>query len=102
ALAVAMAVANAGAEWRRGLAGTVTVQVLPVAGEDGPAAVAARTARALDIVRATPGVARAEPLAAERVAQLLEPWLGGGTALSDLPVPSLIDVTLAEGAAFDG
>jgi cell division transport system permease protein len=93
ALAVAMAVSNAGHHWRAGLAGTLTVQVLPRGGEDA-AAFDARVAAALAAVRAAPGVARAEVLPQDRVAALLEPWLGKGASLADLPLPRLIDVAL--------
>jgi cell division transport system permease protein len=98
ALALAMAVANAGGQWRQGLSGTLTVQVLPRGGEDS-AALDARVGAVLAALRAEPGVARAEPLPQARVAALLEPWLGAGASLADLPLPRLIDVTLAEANA---
>jgi cell division transport system permease protein len=100
ALAVAMAVANAGSAWRHGLAGTVTIQILPRGGEDA-AAFDARTRETLSLARREPGVARAELLPQDRVASLLEPWLGQGASLSDLPLPRLIDVTLSEERSFD-
>jgi cell division transport system permease protein len=100
ALAVAMAVANAGAAWRHGLAGTVTIQVLPRAGEEANG-LDARTRDTLALVRAQPGIARAELLGQDRVAALLEPWLGEGASLSDLPLPRLIDVTLSDDRVFD-
>jgi cell division transport system permease protein len=33
--------------------------------------------------------------------KLLEPWLGGGAIDAELPIPAMIDVDLAEGAASD-
>lgn len=100
ALAVAMAIANAGANWRHGLAGTVTVQVLPRAGEDD-SGLNARVTRTLAILHESPGIARAEALPQSRVASLLEPWLGEGASLADLPLPRLIDVQLTEDRSFD-
>lgn len=94
ALAVAMAVSNAGQQWRQGLAGTLTVQVLPRGGEDARG-LESRVAATLAALRDAPGVARADLLAQDRVAALLEPWLGEGAALADLPLPRLIDVTLS-------
>jgi cell division transport system permease protein len=88
-------VSNAGQQWRQGLAGTLTVQVLPRGGEDA-SGLETRVAAALDALRESPGVARAELLAQDRVAALLEPWLGKGATLADLPLPRLIDVTLAD------
>ncbi len=101
ALAVAMAVANAGAEWRQGLAGTLTVQVMPIQGAPAKDDVEARTARAVDLLRKSDGVARVEPLAPARIAELLKPWLGDRENLADLPLPRLIDVTLAAAAPAD-
>ncbi len=101
ALAVAMAVANAGAKWRQGLAGTVTVQVMPLPQTAGVGTVEARTARALELLRQTRGVAHAEALPDARIAELLQPWLGPQQNLADLPLPRLIDVTLARGAPAD-
>jgi cell division transport system permease protein len=95
-----MAISNASERWRRGLEGTYTVQVMPLAGED-EAALDARVARAVALATETPGVARAEPLARARIAQLVEPWLGGGATMADLPLPRLIDVRVADGHAFD-
>ena len=61
ALAGAMVLSTAGAKWRSGLAGTLTVQIVPVGGE-GPEALDERTRAALSLLRATAGVERAEAL----------------------------------------
>ncbi len=101
ALAVAMAVANAGAQWRQGLAGTLTVQVMPLPQTPGAGTVEARTARAVALLRKSPGVAQAAALTESRIAELLRPWLGDRENLADLPLPRLIDVRLAPGAPAD-
>ncbi len=101
ALAVAMAVANAGSEWRQGLAGTLTVQVMPLSQTPGAGTVEARTSQAVALLRKTPGVAHADALTESRIAQLLKPWLGGQENLADLPLPRLIDVTLTATAPAD-
>ncbi len=85
--------------WSLSLSGAVTVQ-LPPADGDGPEARAARLAAVRDILRATPGVAGTAVLAEDRVRSLLVPWLGEGLA-ADLPLPALVDVRLAPGAAVD-
>jgi cell division transport system permease protein len=69
--------------------------VLPRGSEDA-GGLDARVSAVLAVLRAAPGVARAELLAQDRVAALLEPWLGEGATLADLPLPRLIDVTLAD------
>jgi cell division transport system permease protein len=56
--------------------------------------------KALAILGASPQVAAATPIPADDVTALLEPWIGSA-ALSDtlqLPIPRLIDVTLAPAA----
>ncbi|WP_207479902.1 cell division protein FtsX [Arenibaculum pallidiluteum] len=101
ALAGAAAVHGLAQRWDSGLSGSLTVQVAPAAGR-GPASLQARLDAALGVLRETPGVAAAEPLDAQAVGGLLSPWLGGdGNLLRELPLPGLIDVTLAPGAAVD-
>lgn len=39
-----------------------------------------------------PGVANARPLADQELVALLEPWLGAGNVMADLPLPQLIEV----------
>ncbi len=102
ALAGALSVNSAVSRWNRDLTGTLTVQVPPA--EDSSAAGRALEAERLDTVvrllRATPGVARVAPLDRSQAAALIEPWLGA-EALEDLPLPRLIDVTLAPGREVD-
>ena len=102
ALAGAMAVSDMADRWSGGLAGGLTVQVAAAspgrpASSGGSALppLAGRVEAALTILRATPGVRAAEPLSAEAVSRLLEPWLGAGAASDPLlPVPALIDVAV--------
>lgn len=98
ALLAALAVADLGGRWERGLTGALTVEI-PAA--DTVAADTARLQRALEIVRAEPGIARAEPITTAKLLDLLAPWLGAGAVAEDLPLPQLIDVTLSPGGAID-
>lgn len=102
ALAAAMVLSGAGAKWRAGLSGTMTVQIVPV-GAEGPEALAERVQTALALLRATPGIASAEALPETHVLKLIEPWIGKGGLAGDLglPLPRLIDVQLAERATID-
>lgn len=52
---------------------------------------------ALELIRATPGVASADLLSEADMRALLAPWLGEGPDLALLPLPVLIDVALQEG-----
>ncbi|MEE8333489.1 MAG: cell division protein [Alphaproteobacteria bacterium] len=102
ALALVMILSAAGQQWRTGLAGTLTVQIIPVAGADS-AATDALARRAIKLLRATPGIASAASVPDVQVAALLEPWLGKDALSADmnLPVPRLIDVRLIAGGAID-
>jgi cell division transport system permease protein len=75
----------------------VTIQVRTGAGRD----IEADVAKAADIASKFPGVAGVRIYSREESARLLEPWLGPGIDLKDLPVPRLIVVKLAAGATFD-
>ncbi|MSO92418.1 MAG: cell division protein [Rhodospirillales bacterium] len=100
ALAGVLALNETAGRWNRGVAGTLTVQILA-----GPDAIQgndeARVKAALGILRATPGIVRAEAIADSATAALLEPWLGGAGAIADLPLPKLIDVEMASEGSVD-
>jgi cell division transport system permease protein len=84
-------IASASSTWRTDLSREVTIQVRPRQGRD----LERDVARVAEIVRAAPGVTGVrvnDKAASER---LLEPWLGAGLDLSELPVPRLIEVSVA-------
>ncbi|GGK25365.1 cell division protein FtsX [Salinarimonas ramus] len=83
--------------WRASVAREATIQIRPRAQID----IEALVAQAAALARETPGVAAAEPYSAEESAQLLEPWLGAGLDLGELPVPRLVVVRLEPGADPD-
>jgi cell division transport system permease protein len=94
--AVMLVRAGAG-EWQSEVAREVTIQVRPVAGRD----IEADVAKAVAIARAAANVAEVRPYSKEEAARLLEPWLGTGLALDDLPVPRVIVVRIAPGRTLD-
>ena len=85
-------VRDASREWQLDIQKEVTVQVRPIEGVD----TAAETAKAAALVRATKGVASADVLDDAANARLLQPWLGTGFDLADLPIPHLITVRLSD------
>ena len=104
ALAGSLVLAGMASRWENGLTGRLTVQISPQPDTPGrgsdPEMVAPlvqRTEVALALLRATPGVLRAEPVTAATTHKLLEPWLGTAL-LDDLPLPALIDVQVAPGS----
>jgi cell division transport system permease protein len=85
-------VRDASRDWQLDVLREVTIQVKPIDGVD----LEKEAAKAAAIARKTPGVASVEVLDASENAKLLEPWLGTGLDLSDLPIPRLIVVKLAD------
>jgi len=84
-------VRDASRDWQLDIQREVTVQVKPVDGVD----ITTATNQAADIARRTPGIAGVDVLSADEDAKLLQPWLGTGFDIADLPVPRLIAVRLA-------
>lgn len=111
ALAGLMVLSTAASGWGRGLTDTLTVQIPPAASmaskdgvSDANSAPEARVDRALEVLRATPGVAQAKALSREELLALLEPWLGSGQFTEELSLPALIDVKLKahSGVSLEG
>ena len=46
-------------------------------------------------MRAQPGIVEVRPFTKDESAKLLEPWLGSGLSLDDLPVPRVIVARVA-------
>src|SRR5215510_5761083 len=92
-----MLVRAAATEWQADVAREVTIQIRPVAGHD----IEMEVVKAVVIARASAGIAEVRPYSKEETAHLLEPWLGSGLQLDDLPVPRLIVVRIAPGATPD-
>jgi cell division transport system permease protein len=87
--------------WRSDLTDAVTVQILPNAEGETTQDQAARVAAAVKFLMDVPGITSAAPVAHEEIVRLLEPWLGSGNIIDDLPLPALIAVHLQPGAAFN-
>jgi len=73
------------------------VQIIPSSGRDTDADVA----RAATVVKNFAGIADVQAYTKQQSAKLLEPWLGTGLTLDELPVPRLIVVKIARGATPD-
>jgi cell division transport system permease protein len=101
-LASVMLVSDAGRGWRVDLAGKLTVQIMPEGeGEDASKALEARVRMAEQFLAGETGIIHMETLSDERIAKLLEPWLGPLSREDGLPIPKLIDVQLAPGSDID-
>jgi cell division transport system permease protein len=91
---------GAAGEWRMDVVREATIQLRPMPGRD----LDADARKAAEIAKAAAGIADARAFSKEETERLLEPWLGAGADLGALPVPRLVQVKVAAGAApdFDG
>jgi cell division transport system permease protein len=90
-------VIRSASEWQSEVAREMTIQVRPTANRN----VDAEVAKAVAIARATSGIAEVRPFSRQDSARLLEPWIGAGHMLEDLPVPRLIVVRTQSGQQPD-
>ena len=90
-------VSASAAEWQSEVASEITVQVRPVPGRDLDRDAAAVT----QAVRAQSGIVEVRPFTKEESSKLLEPWLGTGLSLDDLPVPRVIVARVQPGSTLD-
>jgi cell division transport system permease protein len=90
-------VARASSDWRGAVSNEMTIQVRP----DVRRNIEQDLARAAAIAQGAAGVAQVRTTPRAESDRLLEPWLGAGLQLAELPVPRLIVVTIAAGSRPD-
>jgi cell division transport system permease protein len=90
-------VSASAAEWQSDVASEITIQVRPVTGRD----LERDSNAAVDAIRSQPGIIEVRPFTKEESAKLLEPWLGSGLSLDELPVPRVIVARVAPGSTLD-
>src|SRR5882757_10845188 len=86
----ALLVADASQAWRSDVLRDATIQVKPRPGDD----VESLVAKAVAVAAQAHQVESAHALSKAESESLLEPWLGAGLDLSELPIPRLILVRL--------
>src|SRR3984885_8399029 len=86
----ALLVADASQAWRSDILRDATIQVKPRPGDD----VESLVAKAVTIATQAPQVDSAHALSKVESEKLLEPWLGAGLDLGQLPFPRLVLVRL--------
>jgi len=84
-------------EWQSDVASEITIQVRPQDGRNLDKDVAA----IVDAMRTQPGIVDTRPFTKEESSALLEPWLGRGLSLDDLPVPRVIVARVSPGSTLD-
>lgn len=90
-------VRDTAAVWQTQIAREATIQIKPVEGLDMEAALPA----AQKLAASFAGVRSATIVGRDATARLLEPWLGSGVDLDELPVPRLVIVTIDPAAPPD-
>src|ERR1700732_2140042 len=90
-------VSASAAEWQSEVASEITIQVRPSPGRD----IDRDDAAATEARRAQAGIVEVRPFTKGESAKLLEPWLGVGLSLDDLPVPRVIIARVSPGTPLD-
>jgi cell division transport system permease protein len=93
----AILVSDVSQDWRSNVAREMTIQVKPMPGR----VLGDDEAKAEAIARATAGIAEVKAFTKAESERLLEPWLGVGLDLGQLPVPRMIVVKLAQDSSVD-
>jgi cell division transport system permease protein len=101
ALGASLIASRAAEGWQKGLSDRVTVQILPPESGDIAGGLKAETAAALAVLNATPGIVHARALDNSEIEALVEPWIGKSGAVAGIPLPQLIDASLAPGEGVD-
>src|SRR5205814_5738198 len=90
-------VSASAAEWQSEVASEITIQVRPAAGRD----IDRDAAAVAEAMRGQPGIVEIRPFTKSESAKLLEPWLGSGLSMDDLPVPRVIVARVQPGTVLD-
>lgn len=90
-------IADASSDWSRSIAREVTIQIRPMAGRD----IEADVKTAADLARRVRAIEAVRVFDRQEGEKLLEPWLGSGLDLGELPVPRLVVLKFAAGDTPD-
>ena len=93
----AVLVSDVSSGWRQDVAREMSIQLKPVTGRN----IELDIKKVEEIARATPGVKDVTALSPSESERLLEPWLGTGLDLKELPVPRMIVLKLASDTQID-
>ena len=90
--------------WNQSILGSLTVQIMPINDANQEKAAAETLAyqeKAIEFLQTVEGVIKVTPLDDEQLKNLIQPWLGDGVNIENLPMPRIIDVKLASDAEID-
>ena len=92
------------ATWNNSILGSLTIQVMPVNDtneEKSKAQTLAQQEKAVELLKNKFEVEKVTPLNDDQLHKLIQPWLGDGVNVQDLPMPRLIDVKLKKNVEVD-
>ncbi len=90
--------------WNESILGSLTVQIMPVNHVNRDKALAetlAHQEKAVEFLGSLPEIEKVTPLNDGQLEKLIQPWLGDGINIADLPMPRIIDVKIKRGAEVD-
>jgi cell division transport system permease protein len=90
-------VARASSDWRGAVANEMTIQIRP----DARRVIDSDLRQVTEIARAAAGVQAVRIVSRADSDRMLEPWLGSGLQLAELPVPRLVVLTISPGSRPD-
>ncbi len=90
-------VARASADWRTAVSNEMTIQVRP----DLRRNMEDDLKRVAELLRPSPGVENIRVVPRAESDRLLEPWLGTGLQLAELPIPRLVVITISRNSRPD-
>ncbi len=90
--------------WNDSILGSLTVQIMPINDSDRDKAAAdtlENQKKAIEYLESVAEIEKVTPLSDEQLQKLIQPWLGDGIEIGNLPVPRLIDVRIKKGETLD-
>lgn len=103
-LAGVLAINSMLTNWNNSILGSLTVQIMPVNNvnqEQAREETLSHQEKTLEFLKKLPQVESATALSDNQLQMLLQPWLGDGVSVEELPTPRLIDVRLKKDAEID-
>lgn len=90
--------------WNDSILGSLTVQIMPVNNIDNAKALAETLAhqdKALEVLKNIEEVESVTALKDSQLQKLIQPWLGDGVNIKELPMPRIVDVKLKPNTEID-
>ena len=90
--------------WNESILGSLTIQIMPVNLTDKDKALAETLAhqdKVVEFLKSVDGIENVSKLSDKQLKKLIQPWLGDGVNISNLPLPRIVDVKLSAKAEIN-